>query len=1477
MGEFPPQSSAVATLEGDNAQQRRQELARIQDELATQDLALWEQEMVGAQSGQLVPVQGGEVATRQESAVATQDAPAGEQKPPALGAAEFDEKKLKGHIVDVSSGVHANAEDKAQERIDELTTQSGVKGFLKKIWHGNVVREFNHLRFKDKARKEILETQDLYAFKGTTGQHAEATKAIVDRFTEGYTHEGESTGSMKDVGRYEDGQEHNGHESAGADLESQLKQLVGKFAKNELSEDDFVEVKKKILEEFGSTVSAADRKKGLMFADNVLEVAKNAKAAVAHGAGLERVMAAVEFASGEARVGVRGEAKLNAAERIIDKLQGTKVGSLVNESTLITAVGAGAVAFNLVTKRATSALLRTVSLGAAGAVIAGVRENMSFKKERSKHSRDMAEGGANNTGERLGKRRETLESTRYQTVGASELTEKLSESSERAESWEGMRDTLAALTDARTRIRKSDRDNVDLIHYSDAGSVEGERLALDLKVAEARVALKRALANADNADLARAGINSRDIDDLLDTRTEQALALLEGKDGDMAQRDRAFAHEKWKRVTKAAAIGFVSGEVIGIASQEAIAAVRDDVRGVFESRADGQASATLLGSLHGDSGGTEAQQNVTRVDTGHNKAVINGTTEVAVPKGFMLQESNGAWSLSDVTGNTVVKDVAFDANGQFDAVTQKAFADSGFDTSHGTSGRIETTPPTQTTVERTAGEYIENHKADFTHVERVDSYTNGTENPDHNENDIWWGGVDNTGVDENGNYVLSMASMSADGSWNQGGSVNAQELIANGTMKMAISIDKDNISNVVMVDVDQNGNAIIDKNSFVGQNLFTLEDGKAKFTGGYAEAVEIQNAADGTQQVGVLATVVGENNQAPIADVVTTEGETVTNNVTVNSITQLKTEEIAGTEGLDTQVAPVVPIRARTGLESRPKKEEAESTEPAPVPPVTQPRQEAPAPPTSAEVERRTERPIARKPEDDVIDAELVEEEERPALPRAEDDVIDGEVIEDELPQSPRRSELESSQGSSEPLSRAELESRRQLEASPFNAGAQQITAYGSELRALQEWARQRSSPLKTRREITDGSGVRHWAEADGSPVERSVDRERSSTREYLERETSNDSHYSNMLDIISRDMGPMEPATKVAINVPVWNGASDLTSILPQYLQQTDAQGSPLPANEYEVNILLSHLAATDADSATDAIKKFLTEFESTNGPTPPVHVYNAGIDPDDNTVGYVRKLLNDITLRRSLDRESQTAPLYIAIEDDVTTTKVGQRMVSNLIQKFENNPHLDALTGRRDRVSSRVANSDMLLLTARTQDFIGVLRGQKRLHNPNVPDWGVTWARGATGSSNTAYTAEAYALVGGEDIKTPMRGRPIGERIAMIRGDGKTPNLDVVGTVSTRSEVDGAELRTDDDLDRINGSNQEVFANFLNDQVGKLHQTSPSPEQADQLSRRLLFWLGFKKDDYVYDKGRLDILNWEHVQERLENYRSRRASAAV
>jgi hypothetical protein len=1310
------------------------------------------------------------------SSEAVAEPPVTNTSPTELTPEELDQK-LRLQIVDVSHGVGANAIDAADEYIREHSSQGGIKGFAKRIWFGNLARDYLRQRQVQRRRDEIIESGNLYALSDASqAEHEQAMQAVVQRFTSDYDLVRKNSGEANDT--FEDADN-------GAALQNQIKDLVNSYARGEIEMEALVEERTRILNEYGRHVHQSDRNKGLLFADNIIEVAHNARSAAEHNISLDRIDMALKGHIGEAKLGVRTEARYEKVDKIVDKIYQSRVGgAVVNEAVLI---GATSIAMNLAkvsTRKAVTALGATIGLGAGAAVIAGAREHYHIKQERQLHMRQMAEGGqmAENS-----KHRESLENTRYETVSAHELIDHLSTSMDAAnlvgETDAGnLNDLIFHISRTQTMVDISDNRNLDLITFSDKTSVESERLALDIRLAEAKIALQNILDTTPSEQLNSSGISTTNSEELIARRIDLLNSAL---NKEISDKDRVFRKLRTRRTLGMAAVGAAAGITLGLGFQEAKSLVDDGLNGILTDHNNPDRDTLIAGFLDRSNGGGNGNGSdafhLDRFDPHH---LHHGGLQL--PDGYKLNADGH--SIIGPDSKPAVGGLDWSHNGQLSDASIDALKDKGFGVDaqamhymahHNVTDKVHHSPH----------EFFRHGHHGFVRDTRELWYDNNTPAPvfDQNELRMDWG-ASGTGIDDHGNYVFNVSRMTADGSFHDGLSANAQHLAHEGKLVVALSMTKDSQHFVHLVHVDAHGNAIIDKDSVAGQSMFTNDGGHAKFVGAYAETSQIlsQSKEHGVH-TRMLATVVGENHAHSF-------NETIHHTVSDPREYHITHIDPPETDGIRVEIPPAIPIYARRGLEN-----------------------------------------------------------------------------------------LNNDIGIRNP---------------------NVVGGYygGRSLEELQNWIKENPARLRTRKEVSGAGGRTRWIEADGSEVKRDVAREKATISNYLNNERNKHPDHFALAEKVADSMPLMGNECRVAINVPAWMEGRNLGNFLEQYTSQKDKSGNVLDPKLYEINVLINRKTGSAPDQSVKVIEDFITKFESEHGFKPKVNYHDVEIDPPNNNVGYARKLLTDAVMIRNLKRTSQSAPLYIETED-ADMIRIDPKTVNNVIETMDNNPQLDAVRGVQDRAPEYMKDNDMLFIRRRGHDFLELMARGKKFRDPSNPNWNFTWNRVVTGGWNTAYSAEAYALIEGYDSVEAGEDMSIGERITMVRGNGSVPNLEVIGKVYTRSDSSPRrfinEIRSDrsayDDFaneednriireqsiesamnsiskyKRINEANESDFTNYVKYLHSFSKSVTPNDTAANQLTKRVMFWLGFKKDDYDLSGNELNIKNWNNVKEALSRYRRR------
>lgn len=790
-------------------------------------------------------------------------------------------------FVDQTHDAEVAARDAAETRWREKLNEGGrFRRFLRGIWMGEngIAGRFYFEKYKREALDHIQQQGDVNALYGDEASlRTAAQAATISRFQSEY-----------DEMIHDAAGERRQELAADSAFGQAMKQLIRRYASGEItSAEALKEERGRVLDELKENGADADIiGEGKVRIDNLTQIAEAVKGAVEHGESIDRVMEGMKIYTGESRAGVRTEAHLGKIDRAIEKLQKSKIGSLAGPETVSLAA---AVALG-VAHAGKGTLLRAFGVtgipGLIGGVFAGMRENKRVKEERALHARELAQGAISlNKG-----RRASMEKTRYETVTASHLVETLGEIPVGEDaSPEDLQQMYQALADIETRIRLSDERNIDLVSFSGATDVAIERFELDLARAQAKVELGRRLGDLPEEFRRDLGIENTDtVDQALGRSTDALLSI----NSDIDAKDQAFAKLKRKRVA-AAATGFATSFLIGVAAQEGLAFASSSYDGLLEHHLHGKnpsadGTQTLLeGIFHGQSAST--QTNIIETSSTYLSHDIGGHSSLLdLPDNYeLVKNQDGTVNIVSPDGTIFASDITFEPDGSLsDGAIDELRAKGALvaDLSH-------TITETETTVvELTVSEYIEKHSSETTQVTRDFWYDNDTSLFDRNELRLHWAG--DNGHSPDGSINLSTAAMSSDGSFHGANSTSWAEQAQNGTLKFAVSASVDSQNQVFMIDVAPDGSINIPADHPAAKLFSINADGQTEFHGGYGEVVEIHSNEDGVTHMAPLATIVGDNSISTIS----TEVETaIEKTVPKFSVTPPNIEQIIDIPGREVE------------------------------------------------------------------------------------------------------------------------------------------------------------------------------------------------------------------------------------------------------------------------------------------------------------------------------------------------------------------------------------------------------------------------------------------------------------------------------------------------------------------------------------------------------------------------------------------------
>ncbi len=399
---------------------------------------------------------------------------------------------------------------------------------------------------------------------------------------------------------------------------------------------------------------------------------------------------------------------------------------------------------------------------------------------------------------------------------------------------------------------------------------------------------------------------------LKDTRIKN---LLEGDKG-IENKDRLFSKMRNNRAWKKAMWGVGIGLAVGAVAQEGAAFFTHQeglVEGWVQGRkgevpAGGEAHYTPLEALR-----RWWSQDYPHVAGGNLREVIlDPNHKIFFPEGIDLRFNKFTDKFELLRGGKVLNSgIDFNEDGGLTDASKKALAEQGILIRDPQTTSVVTEKMVES---RTGNRLLEEHKdyiLDNSHrISRGPWLENDTPTPDGNELKLMGD------FQQDGTYRFSVDHMTPDGSKHAGLSPDVRALMAEGKLKILLSMSRGTQNQVFEVNIDSTGHAIINPNTELGK-IFIGGNGTPKFMAKFSEVAEVTGAKGAAERVQIFATAVGEG--------LDTSPETITNGV------EKVTEQFTSTRWdlpADWRMDPpfIIPLVGRKPLEPAESKKLAERT-----------------------------------------------------------------------------------------------------------------------------------------------------------------------------------------------------------------------------------------------------------------------------------------------------------------------------------------------------------------------------------------------------------------------------------------------------------------------------------------------------------------------------------------------------------------------
>ncbi len=797
------------------------------------------------------------------------------EKQKLLDEAIANYKKMKLGVVNVEDLAKFEADlagDESLNRTQEvLAAEKGFKGGVKKFFKGirsSFLDAYDRTKERNKARKNIYESGDIFVNQKNTNdtEHKKVMGAVVERFISDHAEVIKTNrGENREVLEKNNPQIENVHQD--------ILDLIKRYATKKISDADFIAKKNEIIQ----SIDHAYIKNVRFFADNFQEVAQAARTAIEHGAKIEELDTDLEIILGNAKNALTTEPKRNAFERIAHKLEQTKVGQIISPTTLGTAVAIASGIAATAGKFGTTGM-NMVAFGsgvAVGSILHGLDEGHKIERERSQDAIERVRGKRfefetkdnpqEEKPEKLEKRNSYVQFN-YETIPAQSIISILDNIPYQLDTsgkeiipirnQQELFTIIKNLSNLDARVELNDTYKIDLIAYSHYSQVEIE----NTKIAISRARLRSALLRTPNLDQYLPNQTTLE-DNLLQTKETIKNVLYNGS-GDrvgIASKDESFKKYKQKEVLKKTTKAFVSGITLGAVLQEAQSWFSDRVQGVTETIFKGK-------SVDPNTVGQTMFEKLRGVISGGKSFIPMGTPHFDIidhtPIGLPQEVSssinpNGTYNFYHSSGRVIAEGLRLNVDpttGTLDPNSVAELKKHGIETITKT---ITTASPASFPV--TPEAYIKNHPGLFKEIIRDVWYHNNTSIFDQNELKLTLGGINGTGIDSSGNYILSAKEMLPGGSFNGGLSVDAQNAIASGKLVALFSLSDGTQNFAMSAPIDRFGNIVINPTSELGKAFFSISpSGQLDILGRFIEIAEPSGIVSGIEKMNILATAVGD-------------------------------------------------------------------------------------------------------------------------------------------------------------------------------------------------------------------------------------------------------------------------------------------------------------------------------------------------------------------------------------------------------------------------------------------------------------------------------------------------------------------------------------------------------------------------------------------------------------------------------------------
>lgn len=167
-------------------------------------------------------------------------------------------------------------------------------------------------------------------------------------------------------------------------------------------------------------------------------------------------------------------------------------------------------------------------------------------------------------------------------------------------------------------------------------------------------------------------------------------------------------------------------------------------------------------------------------------------------------------------------------------------------------------------------------------------------------------------------------------------------------------------------------------------------------------------------------------------------------------------------------------------------------------------------------------------------------------------------------------------------------------------------------------------------------------------------------------------SEYKNELHAMNSTLAPMSEKCRAVVCIPAYMEGDVINTTLERFINQKDKMGKSLDPELFEIIVLDNHPESDKKDTTEEEIGKFQKEH-----PEVRVKYAHRVWKNKEGGVGYARKIATDLALLRGNQRKNKKGDLLL-ISADADIEGLNEQYISGIIEDFDENPNVDAVTGK-------------------------------------------------------------------------------------------------------------------------------------------------------------------------------------------------------